>query len=65
MALHERLITYQTALVLHLLLVDREELALADLLASLSKLCKTTHSQLCCITGFALQRSIMHCSIPS
>lgn len=37
MALHERLITYQTALVLHLLLVDREELAMADLLASLSK----------------------------
>ena len=65
MASFERLITYQTALVLHLLLVDPEELAMADLLASLSKLCKTTHSQLCCITGLVLQRSIVQCSIPS
>lgn len=65
MASHECLVTNQTALVLHFLPVNREELAMADLLASLSKFCKTTHSQLCCMTEFALQRSMMRGSIPS
>ena len=65
MASHECLVTNQAALVLHFLPIDWEELAMADLLASLSKLCKTTYSQLCCMTESALQRSIMRGSIPS